>query len=68
MKTISASSVEEEEAEDVAVSLRKAEKKQSPKEDLDLYSWLARQHSLKFSQDGPRPTPTTDLHVQPVQS
>ena len=72
LKTISASSVEEEdeeeeEAEDATVPLRKAEKKESAKEDFDLYSWLARQQKSSVKTDQPRPTPT-DLHVQPVQS
>ena len=72
LKTISASSVEEEneeeeEVEDATVPLRKAEKKEPAKEDFDLYSLLARQQKSSVKTDHPRPTPT-DLHVQPVQS
>lgn len=65
LKTISASSVEEEiEEEDVTVPLQKNEKKES-KEDFDLYSWLARQQKA-VKPDQPRPTPT-DVHPQQQQ-
>lgn len=65
LKTISASSVEEEaEEEDATVPLRKNEKKES-KEDFDLYSWLARQQKA-VKPDQPRPTPT-DMHPQQQQ-
>ncbi len=66
LKTISASSVEEEnEEEDATVPLRKSEKKES-KEDFDLYSWLARQQKTSIKPDQPRPTPT-DLHAHQQQ-
>ena len=68
LKTISASSVEEEvEAEDPTAPLQKVEKKES-KEDFDLYSWLARQQKNTGSTkpDQPRPTPT-EPQPQPQQ-
>lgn len=67
LKTISASSAEEEnEDEDATAPLRKTDKKEL-KEEFDLYNWLARQQRNTIKTDPAKPT-ATELQPQQPQS